>query len=530
MIKRINYFSSLRFKLVGAAIVIEVIMLSILIWNSMRLIENNLTAQLTHRVQQLRPLLNASLAGPLLQEDLATLNEIVQQFVKNEIHYLAIYNTENEQIVMSGTPPVANSFKALADSSSQTLWMAGNRALLQMPIQLSGQEVGYLLLKMDIDFIEQAITSIRSQSGIIAAIEILLSIILLSLVGYALTQNLQSLTHATQSMAEGDLSVRTRINSSDEVGVAAETFNLMAERISEDQQNLYKRDNEITQLNEQLEQRVEKRTHQLQEANNALQSSLEELQQTQHKLVESEKMAALGGLVAGIAHEINTPVGVSVTAASHLAQKIKKYAQQYHDNTLTREDFESLIALSDNSSNIILSNLERAVGLIRSFKQIAVDQTSDVERHFNLKSYFSEILLSLEPELKKYEPSIEINGGDIELNSYPGAISQIFTNLVMNSLIHGFEDMEKRQGCIEIDVTTTDQQVSLSYCDNGKGIPEEKIKRIFEPFYTTKRNQGGSGLGMHIVYNLVTKTLSGNIEYHNQPGGGACFLITIPNH
>jgi len=287
----------------------------------------------------------------------------------------------------------------------------------------------------------------------------------------------------------------------------------------------------IQKLNADLEKRVKRRTIELEKTNSNLKTSLEQLQQTQHQLVESEKMAALGGLVAGIAHEINTPVGVSVTAASHLAKKIKNYAQQYEDNTLTREDFESLIKVSDNSSSMILANLERAADLIRSFKQIAVDQTCDEQRRFNLKNYLTQMLLSLEPELKKHQPVININcDNDFEMDSYPGAISQIFTNLIMNSLIHGFENMEQQQGRIEIDATSQDEQIILNYHDNGKGISPKKIKKIFEPFYTTKRNQGGSGLGMHIVYNLVNQTLGGTIICQAKKDEGAFFTIRLPNH
>jgi len=523
-----NYFNSLKFKLIGSTILVEIIMLSFLVWNSERLMESNLNEQLEHRIQQLKPVLNASFSGPLLQEDLITLKELSRQFINTEIYYIGIYNTFKERVIETGMP--LHTKKSDADFGLVNKNVSNTTRLIGIPIIVSNQLVGYLKMEMDTLFIINALKTVRSQSLLIAAIEIFISIILLGLIGFALTKYLSTLTQAANQMSQGDLSVRVPVQTNDEIGATAAAFNLMATHIFEAQSKLLSRDNKISQLNEELESRVEQRTTELQVTNENLENSIQQLGDTQKQLVQSEKMAALGGLVAGISHEINTPIGVSLTAASHLAGKIKIYTQQYESNNLTREDFESLIKVSGNSSSLILANLERAAELIRSFKQIAVDQTSDEKRHFNLKKYLSEILLSLEPELKKYQPTIEINNDkDFEIESYPGAISQIFTNLVMNTLIHGFENMEKQQGHIQISISKTNEQTIINYHDNGKGIPTKQIKKIFDPFFTTKRNQGGSGLGMHIVYNLVTQTLGGQISCTSEEGKGTHFQLDLPN-
>jgi len=526
--KHLFQFSSLRFKLIGSAIIIEVVMLSFLIWNNMRLMENNLTAQMTHRIQELQPLLNASLAGPLLQGDLVTLNEIVQQFVKADIFYLKIYNIDNEQMMVSGTPLHPDELQALDDSPQPLTEITGNIAILRMPIQLAGQKIGHLLMEMDTAFVQNAIISVKSQSMLIAGGEIVLSILLLGLTGYALTQHLQALTQAAQSMAKGDLSVRVPVKTKDEIGVASLAFNFMAGQISEDQNNLRTRENKITQLNEELEDRVKQRTAELQNANNYLQISLTQLSETQNQLVQSEKMASLGGLVAGVAHEINTPVGVGVTAITHLQMKVEEYTHRYQSGQLTRDDFESLLKSATESSKIIHTNLNRAADLIRSFKQVAVDQTSNELRSFNLKEYLHEILHSLKPKLNTGSHTVSTNCPDeIILHSHPGALSQIVTNLVMNSIIHGFAD--RLNGTIHIDVTTKKEGgIQLNYSDDGRGIPAENLQKIFEPFFTTRRGQGGSGLGMHIVYNLVTQTLGGEISCRNDTGQGIAFRILIP--
>lgn len=289
---------------------------------------------------------------------------------------------------------------------------------------------------------------------------------------------------------------------------------------------------EIRVLNTQLEERVAQRTTELETTNVALLESIEELRKTQNQLVESEKMAALGGLVAGIAHEINTPVGVGVTAASHLDQKLKRYRSKYHEGKLTVNDFEALMDSSENACGLVLDNLLRASNLISSFKKIAVDQTSDEPRELQLKEYIEEVISSLTPKIKQLAPQIEVVCDvDIWLYTHPGALSQIVTNFIMNSLIHGFDESFGKEGqrpIIEVNLVQNKDHVVLKYRDNGKGIAKEKCSKVFEPFFTTKRENGGSGLGMHIVYNLVTQTLGGNITLYSDIDEGVEFEITMP--
>ncbi len=283
----------------------------------------------------------------------------------------------------------------------------------------------------------------------------------------------------------------------------------------------------LQKLNEELEQHVEARTNDLQKANKALQDSFIKLERTQNQLVQAEKMAALGGLVAGVAHEINTPVGIGVTAASYLRQQTEDIKQKHKCQLMKRSDFEKYLELASNSTTMILLNLERAADMIRSFKQVAVDQTSLDIRTFKLREYIDNVLLSLLPRLKRTRHIIQVNcSHEIELTSSPGDFSQIFTNLIMNSLMHGFEQIE--QGKIVIEVSNRDELLVIEYSDNGKGISQEHLPKIFDPFYTTKRGQGGSGLGLNIVYSLVTQRLNGRIECRSTPGLGTTFLIEVP--
>lgn len=283
----------------------------------------------------------------------------------------------------------------------------------------------------------------------------------------------------------------------------------------------------LWQFNEELEQRVEERTLELQEMNTALQDSLTRLQRTQEQLVQAEKMAALGGLVAGVSHEISTPVGIGVTAASHLEQQTRYLSQRYQQGQMTRSDLETYLKTARQSADMILGNLRRAAEHIRSFKQVAVDQTSGERRSFKLKDYLDELMFSLHPKLKKTPYTIRVSCPDgLRIVSYPGAFSQIITNFVLNSLTHGFEQRE--QGQMSLEVSCQDQTLHLQYSDDGNGMTADQRARVFEPFFTTKRGKGGTGLGLHIVYNLVTQRLGGQIECYSAPGNGTTFLIQVP--
>ena len=292
-------------------------------------------------------------------------------------------------------------------------------------------------------------------------------------------------------------------------------------------QEVKKSRDQIADWNKDLEKRVVERNEQLETANKELNTTLETLRRTQTQLVQSEKMVALGNLVAGVAHEINTPMGVSVTAASHLAQKTKEFKELYQTDQMKRSDLEKYLLVSDEMSQVILVNLNRSANLVKSFKQVAVDQSSEIKRSFKVKEYIHEVLLSLQPKLKKTKLQIAITcDDDLEIYSYPGALSQIITNLVMNSITHAFD--ENADGKITFTISLNDRKLTFNYSDDGSGITIANQAKIFDPFFTTKRAKGGTGLGLHIVYNIVTQTLGGTIECESEPGRGATFIIIFP--
>ncbi len=288
---------------------------------------------------------------------------------------------------------------------------------------------------------------------------------------------------------------------------------------------------QLQEANVELEHRVEERTRNLQTTNARLSESLDSLKAAQEQLVESEKMAALGGLVAGISHEINTPIGIGVTAATHLEEKMQELQERFESGKLSKSGFESYVESATKSLKILVQNLARASDLIRSFKQVAVDQSSEELREIYLSEYCDEIILSLHPSIKKTSVSVSNEvAQNVVLKTYPGVIYQVLSNLIMNSLIHAFEpDGAVAEPQIRIEAIEEKDQVNLVYSDNGRGLDGEAQNKIFEPFYTTRRGRGGSGLGMNLVYNLVTAKLRGKIKIDSSAGQGLKAFISFPS-
>ena len=249
---------------------------------------------------------------------------------------------------------------------------------------------------------------------------------------------------------------------------------------------------------------------------------------TQGQLIESEKMASLGGLVSGVAHEINTPLGICITAASHIESVTHEVETDFTNNQLTEEMLSELFAVVKQGNNMVLSNLKRAATLIQNFKKVAVDQSIEELRSINLGEYLDELLVSLSPQWKHTQIKVITDFTNrVNITSYPGPLAQIITNLIGNSLKHGFDEATMK-GEIHIIVSEQDQEVQIKYTDNGKGMTEAVREKVFEPFFTTMRGNGGTGLGMHIVYNLVTQKLAGHIHCDSTPSEGTQFNIYLP--
>ncbi|MFT6690952.1 MAG: signal transduction histidine kinase [Colwellia sp.] len=327
----------------------------------------------------------------------------------------------------------------------------------------------------------------------------------------------KELQHANLMLDEQNISLE------EEVAKKTATLSRIMLDLEQQKDELLINQRELRQENENrqfIEDELRKR-------NSELAASMETIQVAKDQLVESDRMASLGGLVAGIAHDVNTPLGVSVTATSFLQDRFKKLQNAYDAKKLTGNTMTSFFSEATQAITLLTNNLNRASDLISSFKQVAVDQTNEAERVINVSKYLTEVVQSLAPTFKKTQHTIDIRCPDnLSIRCSPGVLAQILTNMIMNSLIHGFEGRVK--GAISLDISKQEEHLVIHYSDDGVGLNEETLKRHFDAFFTTRRGKGGSGLGTNIMYNLVNQTLGGRIEAFSKPEQGLQYVITIP--
>lgn len=255
--------------------------------------------------------------------------------------------------------------------------------------------------------------------------------------------------------------------------------------------------------------------------------ALRQLRETQQSLVQAEKMAALGQLVAGVAHEINTPLGVGLTSMTHFQHKLAQLDHAFKAGQLKRSQMANFITAAHEATELAVSNLKRAAGLVDGFKKIAVDQTTEKRRIFNVHDYTRDVVSSLQAKINYKGAKVTLTCPEtLELDSYPGAYSQVISNIVLNAVEHAFNNHQPKT--IALTVKATDDILQVTVHDNGRGIPKDDLPKIFDPFFTTGRGRGRSGLGLNHVYNILQTRLRGNITCTSEPGQGTSFTITLP--
>jgi two-component system NtrC family sensor kinase len=264
----------------------------------------------------------------------------------------------------------------------------------------------------------------------------------------------------------------------------------------------------------------------LKDKNEQVKKSLEQTAELQSQLFASEKMASLGRAVAGIAHELNTPMGLCVTATSYLVEKNKQVKKSFNNHSLSSKGMQDYIEAVDETLDIIMTSMQRSTEMVNNFKMVAVDVSSEKLRSFTLHDYLSRVINSLTPEIRKTRHIVEVAGDDLLIDSYPGALSQVITNIIMNAIIHGYDNGQK--GHILIRTVLDGSNVHINCSDDGKGMTTESLKKVFEAYYTTRDGEGGSGLGTSIIQQLVTETLKGQVSCSSELGKGTMFTITLP--
>lgn len=360
---------------------------------------------------------------------------------------------------------------------------------------------------------QKASQETRQLIGIISMQLIISLTVLIGFLHRRIVHPLGQLRKFANGIAQGNLSSQAPQLNQDELGDLANDLEKMRLSLESNIHN--------------LEFHVNERTQELSQSNRQLSKTLEQLKVTQSHLIHSEKLAALGSLVAGVAHELNTPIGNGLSVASTLTQTCQTFADTIKRG-MTKTALQSFLADVTEGNEIINRNLNKASELVSGFKQVAMDRTSAQRRKFKLQEFLSDTYLTLTPAFRRTPFKVFINCADtIELDSYPGPLGQVITNLLNNTLIHAFEGRDA--GSVEINAHQVEDKIQIDVRDNGVGISQEHIGKIFDPFFTTKLGKGGNGLGMHIVHNIVSGLLGGSISVHSQPGGGSCFTLILPN-
>ena len=338
--------------------------------------------------------------------------------------------------------------------------------------------------------------------------------------------------HVERNEPVGDLCLRRSDGSTVQVSLHARLAQLPSARLmvwaTMDVGPMRLVERELRELNQQLESRVQQRTEALASANAALSTTVEQLRAAQDDLVQAEKMAALGGLVAGVAHELNTPLGNGVMAVSAMGDAVRGFQEAMRAG-VRRSALDQLLESIGQGVDIAGRNLRRAAELVHSFKQVAVDQTSAQRRRFEVGEVVHEMVVSLRPSFHRtpYRIEVDVPASGLVLDSYPGALGQTIGNLIQNAVLHGFDG--RAHGTVRISAGREDDGwVWLHVQDDGRGIAPEHIDRIFEPFMTTRMGRGGTGLGLHISYNAVVNVLGGTLSVHSVVGAGASFVLRLP--
>lgn len=396
------------------------------------------------------------------------------------------------------------------------------------PIQDKEQVIGYVYIQSNTDHISAFNNSFITLAVAIITVMLLISVFVAFQLERYIGASFYSLVNIIQTATKRkDFTLACPPMPYREADILARNINILFGRMEKHIKQLGIAEQQSIEHSHELEHKINKRTAALKESNQELLSTLEKLHQFQGQLVESEKMASLGDMVAGVAHEVNTPIGLGVTASTLLGDRLNEIKDAFEDKTLKSSQLKKFLHEGDENIAIIYRNLNRAADLISSFKKVAVDQSSEDVRQFNVRELLTEVLMTLRPQLSTLSHNINIEcPEDLLIISKPGPINQILINLIMNSVIHGFEF--KDEGTISISVMSLSNQLNIIFTDDGKGVDESIKKKIFEPFTTTKRGEGGSGLGLHLVYNLVTQALGGTIILTSEENNGVNFEINFP--
>ena len=390
------------------------------------------------------------------------------------------------------------------------------------PVTKDDKSIGVIIVEMTSSGYKKKLDTMLDQYAYRGMLALIGSLAFIALIlHWRLVVPVDRLVTASERLASGDLTDPVSGGGGDELGRLAGSLETTRQSLAALISTLEEKNTELLQTNDQLEGRVAERTQDLKGA-------LEQLQNAQHNIVESEKLASLGRVVAGVAHELNTPIGNALMVATSIHEHLLPLQRELNAGSIRKSTLTEALARADDGFAILLRSLAKAAQMIGDFKQVAVDQTSEQRRAFDLAEVTQEVLSTLQPTFKKspFRITSELSSG-IRCHSYPGPYGQILTNLVMNCLLHAFEGKESGEVIVRVDRPAPDR-ARLTVIDDGTGMTPEVKAHVFDPFFTTRMGRGGTGLGMNIVHGFVVRVLKGSIAVDSAPGTGTRIVIEFP--
>ena len=534
---------SLRAKFLLLSAVIQALVVGVLIWNSIRLMNHAVGTNAERVAQEYAVTLNLSLSPYATRGRLPELSGYLAEMLADPddslLRYLLVLDENEQPIIEVGKrhEPLPAILKQGGGTSFKGVHTIIDGATLhaRSPLLLQDNRIGSINFGLTTEDLKHARDKVMLQGGVISLAGLAFGLLLFYAFTHGIGRRLHALMGQSAQMELGDYSKALAVEGDDEIAAFARALNTMSaalrERIAQlehSELRLSEAKRDLKDLNVSLESRVTERSAALERANADLSAALSTLQRTQVELLASEKMASLGSLVAGIAHELNTPIGNSLLASTSLRDRVEDFESHVAAGALRRSELIVHLEEVRMASQLISNSLHKAAELISSFKQIAVDQTNDQRREFDLQEAVRDIIATYMPRLRRAgcEVVLEIQEG-LRFDSYPGGLYQVLNNLMNNALNHAFEGGGSGTVTVHAEAAA-DGMVALTFSDDGVGMTDDVLRRVFDPFFTTRMGQGGTGLGMHIVYNIVNAVLGGRISVSSAPGAGTSVRMLLP--
>ncbi|KAF7775408.1 hypothetical protein PCIT_a1590 [Pseudoalteromonas citrea] len=527
--------TSIRKVLVSAVMLVTALCLSLSISISTYLDVKEQKQLIINKLDMIAEIIAFNAQITLIFEDRKTEEKRLKSFnkvglVKN-IHIYDIDDVTNKPVFFtsynaSKTPPVP--LKVNSVDELKVPKITADYIELVKPVVYEGKIEGYVYIRGGLERLNKYINTKIIVDIMLTLFVLVLVLLVARGIQKRIATPIEALSLLLQDVSKNhNYNARADRSNIEEINILATNLNLMLAR-TQNQLERHKADKqEIKQLNQSLEEKVNQRTIALREANQELLNTLERMHQYQNQIVENEKMASLGQMVAGVAHEVNTPIGLGVTGSTLLRDKLSDIKTAFEQKSLTSKQLERFIGDGIENLDLIYRNLNRAADLISSFKRVAVSQDLELSSDVNITNLLENIITAMKADIAVKQPEIDVQCAEgLTVSSKAGPLQQVFEQLISNSLLHAFKGVENNN--IDINISRSSNQLSILYTDNGSGVPTSIRKRIFDPFVTTKRGEGGSGLGMHLVYNLVTQALNGNIALDEDYDNGTRFIITLP--